>query len=62
MPSSTLVPMGSWSIIVVYSKSNSRFRNSTVTDNWKLINNASVAADVNNVAVPACGIVTAVLV
>jgi hypothetical protein len=62
MPSSTLVPMGSWSIIVVYSKSNSRFRNSIVTDNWKLINNISVASDVNNVAVLACGIVTAVLV
>lgn len=62
MPSSTSLPMGRRSVMVVYSKSNSRFRNIIVIDNWKLINNTSVAYNVNNITVPACGIITAVLV
>ena len=61
LPSSTTLPMGGWSIIVVYSNANSPSRNITVADNWQFFNNATVNSDVNNVTVPASGIVTAVV-
>jgi hypothetical protein len=52
--------MGGWSIIVVYSNPNSKFRNVTVADNWQYFINSTVSSNVTGVKVPGSGTVKAV--
>ncbi|MDG2433562.1 hypothetical protein, partial [Flavobacterium sp.] len=61
LPNSTTLPMGGWSIIVVYSNANSPARNITVADNWQVFNNTTVDTDVNNVTVPGSGSINAIV-
>ncbi|MBC5845036.1 beta strand repeat-containing protein, partial [Flavobacterium muglaense] len=61
LPDSTTLPMGGWSIIVVYSNPASPARNITVADNWQFFNNSTVNSDVTGVTVPASGVVNAVI-
>jgi hypothetical protein len=53
--------MGGWSIIVVYSNPNSKFRHVTVADNWQYYFNATVSSNVTGVKVPSSGTVKAVV-
>lgn len=53
--------MGGWSIIVVYSNPNSKFRNVTVADNWQYFINSTVSSNVTGVKVPGSGTVKAVV-
>ncbi|MCD9855715.1 hypothetical protein LUD75_13410 [Epilithonimonas sp. JDS] len=55
--------MGGWSIIIVYTNPNSKYRSVTVTDNWQVFGIAgatSVNTDISGVRVPSSGIVKAV--
>lgn len=60
-PTPSPVIMGGWSIIVVYSNPNSKFRNITVADNWQYFSNSTVSTDITGINVPGSGSVKAVV-
>ena len=53
--------MGGWSMIIVYSNPNSKFRSITVADNWQYFYDSSVETNISGIKVPSSGNVKAVV-